>query len=261
MTALTRPQARLLGVPFAVIAAIAFAWGLVIAAQAAGDAAKLHHDALIHSSLPSVAALALFLIAWQAMIAAMMLPSSLPLVRLFARTSAAQPEPGRAMAGFLGGYAAVWTAFGALAFIGDVGIHAAVDGSSWLSARSYLIAGSTFAIAGAFQFSALKDACLRECRHPAAYLLSHYERGVGGGFRLGRGHGVYCLGCCWALMLVMFGAGVASLWWMAALTALMVYEKTAPSGRRAVPLAGVAFLLLAAVTFANPAWMPALLSA
>ena len=251
MTAIARPRARILGMPPAVLAAIAIAWALAIAAQAAGDAPKLHHDALIHSSLPRIAALGLFLVAWQAMTAAMMLPSSLPLVRLFARASASQPQPGRAMAAFLGGYAAVWTAFGALAFIGDIGIHATVDSWPWLSDHSYLIAGGTFALAGAFQFSSLKDACLRECRHPAAYLLSHYERGAGGGFRLGRGHGVYCLGCCWALMLVMFGAGVASLWWMAALTALMVYEKTAPGGRRAVPIAGVAFLLLAAATFAQ----------
>ena len=165
------------------------------------------------------------------------------------------------MAAFLGGYAAVWTGFGALAFIGDVGIHAAVDNWQWLSRHDYLIAGGTLALAGAFQFSALKDACLRQCRHPAAYLLSHYERGAGGGFRLGRGHGIYCLGCCWALMLVMFGAGVASLWWMAALTGLMVYEKTSPGGRGAVPVAGVAFLALGALTLAHPAWMPALLSA
>jgi predicted metal-binding membrane protein len=261
MTAFARPRARLGGLPFAVVAAIAFAWALAIAAIAAGDATKLHHDALIHSSLPRIGALGVFLAAWQAMIAAMMLPSSLPLVRLFARASAAQPHRRLAMAAFLGGYAAVWTAFGALAFMGDVGIHAAVDSWAWLSRHDQLIAGATLVLAGAFQFSALKDACLRQCRHPAAYLLSHYERGVSGGFRLGRGHGVYCLGCCWALMLVMFGAGVASLWWMAALTALMVYEKTAPGGRRAVPVAGIAFLALAAITFASPAWMPNLFSA
>jgi predicted metal-binding membrane protein len=250
MTALARPRLRALGVPPAVLAAIGVAWGLVVAAQASGAGHSLHHDALIHSSLPHIAALALFLVAWQAMIAAMMLPSSLPLVRLFARASAGQPRPGLAMAGFLGGYAAVWTAFGALAFIGDIGIHTGVDAWPWLARHDYLIGGGTLALAGAFQFSALKDACLRQCRHPAAYLLSHYERGAQGGFRLGRGHGVYCLGCCWALMLVMFGAGVASLWWMAALTALMVYEKTAPSGRRAVPIAGVTLLALAALTFA-----------
>jgi predicted metal-binding membrane protein len=248
MSALARARVRPLGVPLAVLAAIAFAWAIATAAEVAGAAPRLHHDALIHSSLPRIAALGLFLLAWQAMIAAMMLPSSLPLVRLYARTSAGQPEPTRAMAAFLGGYAAVWTAFGAIAFIGDIGIHTTVDNWPWLDRHAQLIAAATFALAGAFQFSALKDACLRQCRHPAAYLLSHYERGALGGFRLGRGHGVYCLGCCWALMLVMFGAGVANLWWMAALTGLMVYEKTAPGGRRVVPFAGMAFLALAAVT-------------
>ena len=251
MSALARPRLRLFGAPPAVLAAIGLAWALVIAAQATGDAGKLHHDGLIHSSLPHIAALGLFLLAWQAMIAAMMLPSSLPLVRLFARASAGQPRPGRAMAAFLGGYAAVWTAFGALAFTGDLAIHAAVDNWGWLSRHDYLIAAGALALAGAFQFSSLKDACLRQCRHPASYLLGNYERGARGGFRLGRGHGVYCLGCCWALMLVMFAAGVASLWWMAALTAVMVYEKTAPAGRRLVPVAGVACLSLAALTFAQ----------
>jgi predicted metal-binding membrane protein len=248
MSAIVRPRLRVLRAPPAVLAAIALAWALVIAAQASGDAATLHHDALIHSSLPHVISLGLFLVAWQAMIAAMMLPSSLPLVRLFARASAGQPRPARAMAAFLGGYAAVWTAFGALAFSADLGVHAAVDHWSWLSRHDDLIAAAALGLAGAFQFSSLKDACLRQCRHPASYLLSNYERGVRGGFRLGRGHGVYCLGCCWALMLVMFAAGVASLWWMAALTALMVYEKTAPGGRRIVPVAGVALLSLALVT-------------
>ncbi len=251
MTTLARPPVRVFGVPPAVLAAIAGAWALVIAAQMAGDAARLHHDALIHSSLPRIVALGLFLIAWQAMIAAMMLPSALPLVRLFARTSARQPRPGLAMGAFLGGYAAVWTAFGAVAFIGDIAVHATVDSMPWLARHDWLIAGTALALAGAFQFSSLKDACLRECRHPGAYILSHYQRGARGAFRLGRGHAVYCLGCCWALMLVMFGAGVANLWWMAALTGLMVYEKTAPGGRRAVPIAGAAFLALAALTFAQ----------
>jgi predicted metal-binding membrane protein len=260
VTAVARPWVRVLGVPPAVLAAIAFAWALAIAAQLAGDATKLHHGALIHSSLPRLAALAVFLLGWQAMIAAMMLPSSLPLVHLFARASAAQPRPRQAMAAFLGGYAAVWTAFGALAFIGDVGIHAAVDNLPWLAHHDWLIAGTTLALAGTFQFSSLKDACLRECRHPGAFLLRHYDRGPAAAFRLGRAHGVYCLGCCWALMLVMFGAGVASLWWMGALTALMVYEKTGQRGDRVVPVAGVAFLLLAGLTFAHPAGMPSLLA-
>jgi predicted metal-binding membrane protein len=242
-----------------VVAAIAFAWALAIIAQAVGGARSLHHDALIHSTLPYGVALLIFLVAWQAMTAAMMLPSSLPLVRLFAVAAAGQPRPRAAMVAFLGGYALVWTGFAWVAFSGDVGIHAAVDNWPWLSAHPWLIGGGVLALAGAFQFSNLKDACLRECRHPASYLMSHYERGIGGAFRLGRGHGLYCLGCCWALMLLMFAAGVAALWWMGALTALMVYEKTARGGRDVVPYAGVALLALAALVLAHLGGAPDLL--
>ena len=97
-------------------------------------------------------------------------------------------------------------------------------------------------LAGAFQFTPLKDACLRACRHPASFLRRHYRRGPGGAFALGARHGMFCVGCCWALMLVMFAAGAVSLIWMAALTALMVHEKTRPSGARTVPLTGVVLL-------------------
>lgn len=183
-------------------------------------------------------ALSAFLLSWQVMLAAMMLPSSLPLVHLFARASARQPRPRAAMAGLLGGYALVWTAFGALAFAFDVGVHAAVDASPWLQDHEWVLAAGVFALAGAFQFSPLKYACLDKCRHPAQFMLRFYERGAGGGLRLGLRHGLFCLGCCWALMLVMFSVGVASVLAMAALTALMVYEKTQPLGRRVVPVAG-----------------------
>jgi predicted metal-binding membrane protein len=95
------------------------------------------------------------------------------------------------------------------------------------------------ALAGAFQFSSLKYACLDKCRHPGPFMLRFYRRGARGGLQLGLRHGLFCLGCCWALMLVMFSVGVASLFAMAMLTALMVYEKTQPRGRQVVPVAGV----------------------
>jgi predicted metal-binding membrane protein len=250
-------SARLRGVPVAVVVAIAVAWLFAIVAQSGGAASSLHHDALIHSSLPYGVALVLFLLAWQVMIAAMMLPSALPLVSLFAAASADQPRPRAVMAAFLGGYALVWTIFGALAFSGDAVVHDVVDSVPWLSAHPWLIAGCVLALAGAFQFSSLKDACLRQCRHPGAYLLRHYRRGVREAFDLGSGHGLFCVGCCWALMLVMFAAGVASLWWMAALTAVMVYEKTGRNGRRAVPVAGIVLLALAALALAHPGALPA----
>ena len=111
-----------------------------------------------------------------------------------------------------------------------------------MAANDWAIAPSVLLLAGAFQFTPLKDACLRACRHPASFLRRHYRRGAGGAFSLGARHGMFCVGCCWALMLVMFAAGAASLIWMAALTALMVHEKTRPSGARTVPLTGVVLL-------------------
>jgi predicted metal-binding membrane protein len=250
---LTRAAAGVAGsragrLPTAAVVAIGLAWTLAVAAQGTGGAALLHHDAVFAEGAPALPAAALFLLAWQVMIAAMMLPSSLPLVRLFATVSAKAPRAGLAMAAFLAGYALVWTAFGALAFSLDTALHAAVDASPWLDRHEWLIGGSVLALAGAFQFTALKDVCLDRCRHPAAFITRYYERGVGGGLRLGVRHGAFCVGCCWALMLVMFAVGVASLLWMAALTALMVHEKTRPQGARAVPVTGIALLGGASIT-------------
>ena len=238
-----------------ILVGIAAAWAASAAAQVAGAGALLHHDALIEDGPPPAVAALLFLLAWQVMIVAMMLPTSLPVIRLYGAASAGAPGRSRAMAAFLGGYALVWSAFGALAFAFDAGLHAAVDASPLLQDYQWAIAGSVLALAGAFQFTSLKDACLDKCRHPAQFLMRYYERGAAGGFRVGARHGLFCLGCCWALMLVMFAVGVASLIVMALLTALMIHEKTRPSGARAVPVSGVALLALAAWILTYSAWV------
>ena len=190
--------------PRPVVAAIVLAWALAIAAEVSGTGTFMHHDALIEGGIPFAVTVALFLIAWQAMIAAMMLPSSLPLVRLLSSAPPADEQPRARIAAFLGGYAGVWTLFALLAFCGDAVVHATVDSSPWLAARPWLIAAGALALAGAYQFTSLKDACLRECRQPGAFLADHYLRRTRDGFRLGWKHGLFCLGCCWALMLVMF---------------------------------------------------------
>src|SRR4029453_17461895 len=94
--------------------------------------------------------------------------------------------------------------------------------------------------------------CLTECRHPGSFLIQHYGRGAAAAFRLGRIHGMFCLGCCWALMLVGFAAGVANLWWMAALTALMVFEKTGRGGDRGVLPIGAGLILASAIVLLVP---------
>ncbi|MBV8197667.1 MAG: DUF2182 domain-containing protein [Candidatus Eremiobacteraeota bacterium] len=242
-----------LAIPFA----IAAAWIIAIVAQLTGSAPLLHHHALIEGGpAPGVAAL-LFILAWLVMIAAMMLPSSLPLMRMFAVVSTGQRNAGYALFAFVGGYVLVWSAFGLVAFGGDVVLHATVDRTPWLAARPWLIAGAILALAGIYQFTPLKDRCLQVCRLPANFLMHHYRRGVQAAFDLGRRHGIFCVGCCWALMLIGFAAGFANLWWMAALTALMVYEKIARRGRRAVPVAGIALLGWSALILAQPAWLPA----
>ena len=255
-----RPSRR---TPTVLVAAIAAAWALSVLAQTSGKAVLLNHGRLIEGAAPFFrppplwVALPLFLLAWQVMVVAMMLPSSLPMVRLFRVAAARQPRPQAVRAAFLGGYLAVWTGFGTLAFLQDVGIHRLVDRTPWLEAHSYVIAGAALALAGAFQFSAVKDRCLSECRHPGAFLLQHYRRGVGEAFRFGRKHGLFCLGCCWALMLVMFAAGVGNLWWMAALGAVMFYEKVGRFGERLTPVVGVVLLALAALVLMHPAGLPA----
>jgi predicted metal-binding membrane protein len=245
--------ARVRGVPLIVLAAITAAWAAAIAAHASGAASVVHHDDLLADGPPPAGAVVLFVAGWQVMIAAMMLPSSLPLVRMFAAASFAAPGRGRALAAFVGAYALVWTAFGTLAFGADTGLHALVHASPWLEQHEWAIAPSVLMLAGAFQFTSLKDACLRACRHPASFIHRHYQRGAAGAFRLGARHGLFCVGCCWALMLVAFAVGVASLIWMALLTALMVHEKTRPAGARTVPLTGATLLALGTTLFLHGA--------
>jgi predicted metal-binding membrane protein len=242
-TARATPRDRLLtGIPSPVLIGIGAAWAFAIAAEWSGAAGSVHHDSLLEGGPGFGPALLLFLVSWQVMVAAMMVPSSLPLVRMYSAATAGTPDRALSVAAFLGGYAVAWSAFGVLAFAGDAGLHAGVNASAWIEEHEWAIAPATLILAGAFQFTALKDACLRACRHPASFLQRHYRRGPRGGFMLGARHGAFCVGCCWALMLMLFAVGTGSLIWMAALTALMVHEKTSASGDRTTPLTGVVLL-------------------
>jgi predicted metal-binding membrane protein len=203
-----------------------------------------HHDvALAQPTWSWPLRLGAFLAVWLVMIGAMMLPTAVPVVRLFGAVTARAPGPTVARLAFLAGYLAVWTAFALLALVADQAVQALVAAWAWLAARPNLLLGATLVLAGAFQFSPLKNACLTACRNPVGFLWQHYRRGAVGAWRLGLRHGTSCLGCCWALMLVMIATGVGSLVWMAGLTAVMVIEKTARRGARLVVPVGVALLV------------------
>ncbi|HEY7269052.1 MAG TPA: DUF2182 domain-containing protein, partial [Dehalococcoidia bacterium] len=154
---------------------IAGAWALAITLKLTGFAATLHHHEVIEGNQrPFWLAYLLFLVAWQVHVAAMMLPSSLPLVRLFGTVSRSQHRPAAVMGAFLGGYALVWSVFGAGALFFDTFVHRAVDSWPWLAAHTQVIAGGVLVTAGLFQFTDLKERCLSECRHPAGFLMKHY---------------------------------------------------------------------------------------
>ena len=219
----------------------AVAWAVALAAQLSGNAAVLHHHALIEEGPPLWVAALLFLVAWQVMVAAMMLPASAPAIR-----SVDARRAGIGLAGFLATYALAWSAFGLLAFLGDVALHHLVDTTPWLAARPWLIEASVLTLAGAYQFSPLKRAGLEACRHPAG-IGRVADRPFATGADLGLRHGVDCVASSWALMLLMFAAGFANLWWMAALAMVMAYEAMGRHGRRAARVAGIGFLALAVV--------------
>jgi predicted metal-binding membrane protein len=248
-----RPIGRSLGssawrVP-GVSAAIAAAWVLAVGAQLTGEAVLLHHHTLIEGGAPLWIALALFLLGWQVMIGAMMLPASLPSIGAFSEAASRGPRR-HALAEFLGSYALAWSLFGLLAFLGDDLLHHIVDATPWLADRPWLIEASILALAGAYQFSPPKRRGLAACRHPGA--LAQSSEVVGrGSFQLGLDHGLACLASSWALMLLMFAEGFANLGWMAALTAVMVYEATGRHGPRVAHAVGVGLVFAAVATLSG----------
>jgi predicted metal-binding membrane protein len=230
--------------------AVALAW--VYLAWMAGDlaaasGATLAHCAAMPGMTSSSAAYRLWLLVmWAVMAVAMMLPTALPLVVLFMRFRRSRHPhlaAGGATAALVLGYLAAWFAFGAAAAALQYGLeHAGALTPVMGRLRSAAAGGAVLLAAGLFQLSALKRACLARCRSPLMFLMTRWREGRPGPFVMGLDHGLFCLGCCWALMLVMFVAGVMNLAWMAALTVLMTLEKVVPRGDLLARAAGLALL-------------------
>src|SRR2546425_5741891 len=180
--------------------------------------------------------LAWYLGIWVTMMAAMMLPSVAPMVLLFARVSRERHRQGRGTFIptwiFLAGYLAAWVAYGLIAY----GVFRLVRGVdvgflAWDEAGPY-VAGGAIAAAGIYQLTPLKDLCLRHCRGPVHFIFHGWREGRIGALRMGAEHGLYCVGCCWGLMGILFALGVMSLFWMAPVAGIIFAEKVLPYGRR-----------------------------
>jgi predicted metal-binding membrane protein len=185
---------------------------------------------------------------WAIMMAAMMLPSALPLLLLLARSNSQRYSRARALlaTGASGlGYVAAWSAFSALATLAQWGLLDARLVSPMMASSSPYLSALLLAAAGLYQFSALKYACLYRCRSPLSALLTQKRDGITGALLLGLRQGAYCTGCCWLLMALLFVLGVMNLLWIAALTLLVLLEKLLPQPRWIVQLTGAALLVWA----------------
>jgi predicted metal-binding membrane protein len=239
------------GVLVALVALLALtAWFVLWWWDASPYRRYLHHDA--PAGLGTPLELVLFVFGWALMIVAMMLPTVIPLLATFRALVGSRRRPGQLLGFAVVGYVVTWTGFGLVAWIGDRAIHAGVDAIPFLAENPRVVLAATFLIAGAYQFSPLMYGCLDECRSPLGFILNRWQGQAERteAFRLGVAHGLFCIGCCWSLMLVMFGVGLGSLAWMLALGAVTAVEKNARWGRRVVRPLGVV-LLLAGLTVLN----------
>jgi len=190
---------------------------------------------------------------WLLMIAAMMLPTALPLLRLFDRMVQPRRDYTALMGLLIAGYLAVWVGFGIAAHLVDAAVHAGVRQSEWLMLNGWAVGAAVLALAGLFQFSGLKYRCLDKCRAPFGFIAERWQgpQPWRSAWRLGRDHGLYCVGCCWALMLLMFVVGTGNVGWMLGLGAVMAVEKNMPWGRHLSRPLGAALLAAAMVISAE----------
>ncbi len=219
-----------LGLGAALLALAAAAWG-ALKLESAGMAMAMEVSA------PA------YLATWVTMMAAMMLPATAPLALAYAQVVESRGGGRLASLPFTAGYLLLWTAAGVVPlalFIGSRGVIAGMAASS----LGHLALGGVLVVAGLYQLSPWKGACLRACRSPLGFVMNHdFATGTRGGVVAGASHGAFCLGCCWALMAVLTVAGLMSLPWMAALAALILAEKNWRHGEGLAKVAGLGMVI------------------
>ena len=182
---------------------------------------------------------------WAVMMVGMMAGSAAPVLLLFAAAHARRAERGGRLAVLMFGlgYITVWVGFSACAALAQWLLHEKALLSPAMKASSPYLAATILFVAGTYQLTPWKGACLTHCRSPLGFLMTNWRDGQLGALRMGIRHGAYCLGCCWALMCVLFVVGVMNLIWVATLTALVLLEKIGPGGAIVARSAGVAMVL------------------
>ncbi len=180
---------------------------------------------------------------WIIMMIAMMVPSVAPVILLFAGVSRRRRIQGVLAAPvsvFILGYLLAWTGYAVLAALTQSALHSAALLSPAMASTSGLLGGAILILAGIYQWLPLKGACLSHCRSPLGFFSTEWREGVSGALQMGLRHGSYCVGCCWALMALLFVAGVMNLLWVALIAGFVLAEKVVPNGRLLGRITGVA---------------------
>jgi predicted metal-binding membrane protein len=234
----------------AVLALAGVAWIFVVASSLRA------HDGMALTPMASpLADLGRFVGSWAVMMTAMMLPSALPMIALYGAIQRNARDPGTTGASvvvFTLVYLAIWAATGVPAYLGSV-----VAAELTTELVAYGIAG-VLVLAGVYQWSPLKHVCLRACRSPLAFLLGHWRAGWRGSVMLGAAHAMYCLGCCWALMVVLVAAGAMGLPWVFLIAAAVAIEKLLPGGEWTARAIGAALVVLGIALAIRPDLVSAL---
>lgn len=234
-----------ISVALAALAAVGWWWSFRMADEMRHGA----DDAMSGMGAHSAVSLGAFVVAWLAMMTAMMFPAVSPVVKLYSRASAARrvaPLPF-----FVAGYLVVWTSLGLPGYAAWRALSGPLeDGRPWVGR----LAGATLLLAGVWQFTPLKSVCLRHCRSPMSFFLRFGGRVAKpvGALRMGTTHALYCVGCCWALMAVLVAMGTMNPAWMLGLAVLIFLEKNASQGERVALGAAAVFVLLGVLLLARP---------
>jgi predicted metal-binding membrane protein len=178
---------------------------------------------------------------WSVMMIAMMTPSASPMIELHARIAAGNGESASTSWLFAAGYLAAWIAFSAVATV----LQFVLDRAAMLTGTlrvSPLAGAAILVVAGIYQLTPLKSACLAHCRSPIGFFMTEWRPGAAGAFKMGARHGLFCAGCCWMLMAILFAAGVMNLAWVALIAAFVLMEKLAPWGNVIARIGGAALI-------------------
>ena len=208
---------------------------------------SMQHMDIVAMAMPSTGAwglmdLLVVFAMWAVMMVAMMVPSATPMLLTFATVTRSRRTQEKSLFPvwmFLSGYLVLWTAFSLAATLAQWALHSLLLISPMMVGTSPVLGSVLLVLAGIYQWTPFKQACLRHCRTPLQFLLTYWQDGTAGAFLIGLRHGAYCLGCCWLLMTILFAVGVMNLAWIAALSVFVLLEKIVPRGSWVAKVAGL----------------------